>query len=180
MPVQADATPWQAQAPATRQFDDDGRTPNSVLPVLHYRPGQSLEEGEALAQQLEALFHANEWPVQWRGGVFGFHHYHSVSHEVLGIFRGSATLMLGGESGERVTVQAGDVIVLPAGVGHCRLEASRDFTLTAGYPPDQQDWDLCRSGEDDIAAARQRIGFVGRPAADPLLGREGALPQYWR
>ncbi|OHV10627.1 cupin [Kushneria phosphatilytica] len=160
-------------------FDDDGRTPNNRLPVLLYRPAWSPDAGEALALQLEALFNANDWPAQWRGGVFAFHHYHSLSHEVLGIFQGSAMLMLGGESGERVTVSAGEVVVLPAGVGHCRLEASDDFTLTAGYPPGQQDWDLCRSGEADITAARQRIDRVGRPLSDPLMGPDDGLVHYW-
>jgi len=44
---------------------------------------------------------------------FSFAHYHSTTHEALGVYRGSATLRLGGEHGKNVEVHAGDVIVIP-------------------------------------------------------------------
>ncbi|MFC0266756.1 cupin domain-containing protein [Kushneria aurantia] len=165
--------------PQTLYFQDDGRTPNSRFPVLLYR-GFEASTPEALADHFEALYKQNGWPAQWRGGVFDYHHYHSRSHEVLGIYRGAATLRLGGENGENIEVGAGDVIVLPAGTGHCRISAGNDFALTAGYPSDQQDWDLCVSGETPIEAARERIAAVGLPKCDPVAGERGGVVSDWR
>ena len=59
----------------------------------------------------EQLFTENGWPGAWRNGIFSFHHYHSTSHEVLGIYAGKALVHLGGENGEKVNIEAGDIII---------------------------------------------------------------------
>lgn len=161
--------------PDTLYFDDDGRTPNARLPVLVYR-AVNAPAGDA-AGVFETLFDANDWPPQWRGGVFDYHHYHSRSHEALAVAAGQARLMLGGESGTALDIGAGDVLVLPAGTGHCRLRASADFELVGAYPPDQQQWDLCRPGETDIDAARERIKRLRVPDLDPVSGEP--LAEQW-
>lgn len=161
----------------TLHFDDDGRTPNNPYPVVIHRDAAAATD---LASAFERLFATHGWPPQWRGGVFDFHHYHSVSHEALGITDGHARLMLGGEAGRTVELARGDVVILPAGTGHCRVSASADFALTAAYPPDQQDWDLCRPGETDPDAARERIARVSLPSADPVLGPQAGLTAHWR
>lgn len=57
-----------------------------------------------------------------------------------GIFHGESTLLLGcghddqEEDGQKVEVRAGDVIVLPAGTGHCNLESSSGFRYIGVYP----------------------------------------------
>lgn len=163
--------------PQTLSFQDDGSIPNSRYPALLYR-GLTAEHGRSLVETLEALFEQNDWPVQWRGGVFDYHHFHSTAHEVLGVYDGAATLRLGGEQGEDIEVSAGDVIVLPAGTGHCRISASNDFALTAGYPRGQGDWDICRGG-DNTPAIRQRIEAVPRPALDPVAGDAGGVVDDW-
>ena len=162
----------------SRRFTDDDRTPNSRHPVLIYRADAADQDG--LAERLERLFASHGWPPQWRGGVFDYHHYHSNAHEVLGVARGTAVLMLGGEQGETVDIAPGDVVILPAGTGHCRIQASVDFELVAAYPADQQDWDLCRPGHVDLGAARARIATLAVPEQDPVAGAGGALVTLWR
>ncbi len=69
----------------------------------------------------EAGFATHDWPPQWRGGVFAYHHFHSNAHEALAVYAGEAELVLGGEYGQPMRMTAGDVVILPAGTGHCRV-----------------------------------------------------------
>src|SRR5919108_3156568 len=69
-------------------------------------------------EAIEELFGKNRWPAAWRNGVHPFHHYHSTSHEALGVYAGEVTVRFGGDGGVTVTARPGDVIVLPAGTGH--------------------------------------------------------------
>lgn len=163
--------------PQTLFFQDNGNIPNSRYPTLLYR-GLTADGEQSLVDTLENLFGQNNWPAQWRGGVFDYHHFHSTAHEVLGVYDGAATLRLGGEQGEDIEVSAGDVIVLPAGTGHCRISASNDFAVTAGYPRGQGDWDICRSG-DNTSAVHKRIESLPRPALDPVAGRTGGVASDW-
>jgi uncharacterized protein YjlB len=66
----------------------------------------------------EELFKRNGWGDSWRNGIFDYVHYHSSTHEVLGIARGGASVRFGGDKGKVFELHAGDVVILPAGTGH--------------------------------------------------------------
>jgi uncharacterized protein YjlB len=136
------------------------------FPVLLYR--------EVNADDVRALFAEHGWGGSWVNGVFEFHHFHSTSHEVLGVLAGEATLELGGPQGTTFDVQAGDVVVLPAGTGHRRATARSGFTVCGAYPAGQEDYDLLRAADD---AARERIRTLPAPEQDPV-GGEGVAG--WR
>ena len=56
---------------------------------------------------------------------------------MLGVYSGTGQIRLDGRNGIITEVQSGDVIVIPAGVGHKNLRASADFVVVSAYPSGQ-------------------------------------------
>ncbi|MBM3837783.1 MAG: hypothetical protein FJ398_07420 [Verrucomicrobia bacterium] len=157
---------------------DDGAIPNNPkLPLLVYPGAVELSGGDP-ATIFERLFASNGWTGSWRNGIYSFHHYHSTAHEVLGIYRGSAAVQFGGESGITLTASAGDAIVIPAGVGHKNLRCSPDLGVVGAYPPGQQ-VDMCYGKPGERPQADEAIACVSLPGTDPLYGETGPLIQHW-
>jgi uncharacterized protein YjlB len=130
------------------------------------------------ASSLEERFAANHWTDSWRNGIYPFHHYHSTSHEVLGIYQGSATVRLGGEGGQDFIVEAGDIIVIPAGVGHKNLASSGDLGVVGAYP-DGRSYDLLKGRPGERPQADLNIAAVPMPGQDPVYGSDGPLKRIW-
>ena len=161
-----------------RRLEDDGAIPNNPeLPLLIYRQAVSLPDDDPAAV-FEALFTANAWPAAWRNGIHPFHHYHSTAHEVLGVFSGRATACFGGENGVRMSVSAGDVVIIPAGVGHKGIEATSDLGIVGAYPAGTGP-DLCRGLSGERPACLEAIARVAVPRSDPVYGTGGPLREHW-
>ena len=166
--------------PVTMRFADDGLVPNNpTLPFVVYRRAIDTAGRQDPAGVIERTFAKNGWGDSWRDGVYSFTHFHSMIHEVLGVAAGSARVRFGGKTGEELDIEAGDVAVLPAGTGHQRIFASRDFLIVGAYPA-QGTYDLCRAAPSEHARAKVLIPKVPLPDADPVYGKDGPLPKLWR
>jgi uncharacterized protein YjlB len=131
------------------------------------------------ARAYEELFARHAWLGAWRNGIFPFHHFHSTAHEVLGIARGTAEVMLGGPQGRRFALRAGDVVILPAGTGHCNAGSSADLLVVGAYPNGMR-WDLRRGDPDEHDEVRANIARVPIAEQDPVRGPNGPLGELWR
>jgi uncharacterized protein YjlB len=169
----------RGQAGAARKaqalrFKDDGIIPNHpTFPFIVYRGAVALPEQLDPAAILEDLFEKNGWGDSWRDGIYDYVHYHSQIHEVLGITRGSGRVQFGGKRGRKLTLNAGDVAILPAGTGHECLSASRDFLVVGAYPPNGK-YDECTDTRDHDRAIKT-IPKVTPPKKDPVYGGGGPL-----
>jgi uncharacterized protein YjlB len=144
-------------------------------PLLVY-PGV-LEN--STAEAFEDLFTHNRWPAAWRNGIFAFHHYHSTSHEALGVYAGEVTVQFGGDAGVALAAKPGDVIVLPAGTGHKKLASRGGLGIVGAYPEGQRP-DTCMPATASVAKSAAAVARVPLPACDPVYGAGGPLFTYWR
>lgn len=161
----------------TFTFAPDSDIPNNSLPLILYRHVLPPELQNPAAAQ--ALLRENDWVGNWVNGVFDYWHYHVTGHEVLGCVEGEAEIGFGGDHGVKVTFAAGDVVAIPAGVGHKRLSDRRGgFTVVGGYPPGQSGA-ITRAGEMPREDAERLIGKLALPQGDPIFGNEGPLVTAW-
>lgn len=155
-------------------FQPSGWVPNNPrLPVVVYRA--ALPDG--WSSDFEAAFARNDWTGIWRDGVFDYQHYHVSTHEVLGIGRGRARLLIGGPDGRAIDVVKGDCLVLPAGTGHLNLGSSSDFQVVGAYP-EADEADIQTRASTSVML--ETIASLPIPKTDPLLGHRGALLEAWR
>jgi uncharacterized protein YjlB len=161
------------------RFRDDGRTPNNpVLGLVLYRSAVKLPPHLDPAAVFEELFAKNGWKDSWRDGVYDFLHFHTRTHEVLGIARGRVRVEFGGARGRTIDLRAGDVAVLPAGTGHRRRSASRDLLVVGAYPAGGR-YDEPKPADVEHAKALAAIARVRLPNKDPVYGKAGPLGKIW-
>src|SRR5690606_3404988 len=109
------------------------------------------------------------WQVKWLYPVYKTGHYHSTTHEALVVQGGSARLELGGPRiGETQKVERGDVIIIPAGVGHRALSRSSDFRVFGCYPVGSPPWDMLRGRKKEREQALVNIAKLGAPPPFPV------------
>ena len=161
----------------THHLSPDDGIPNNRLPLVVYRG--ALVGGALSAEGCSALFARNGWEGTWVNGVFSYWHYHAASHEVLGCVSGSARVGFGGDAGVAADFNAGDVVLIPAGVGHKRLSQESGFLVVGGYPPGQNGA-ITDAGAVDLERAIERAGAVPIPALDPVTGKSGGLHEAWQ
>jgi uncharacterized protein YjlB len=146
-----------------------GMLPNSRYPLLVHR-GAVPGGGEAA---MRARLRSNGWLNNWRyPGVYEYPHFHSTTHECLSVATGWMEVEVFGRAGKRIRVEAGDIIVMPAGVSHCMVGHSDDVLLVGGYP-DGRDWDNMQEDhvtEQERRDAVKRIMMLPIPSRDPATG----------
>lgn len=150
---------------------------NAALPVLLYKGALHLPEEDS-EELVKEVFGQNDWGNCWVDGIFEYHHYHSITHEVLGVTRGYCNLMLGGEKGIKQKIERGDVLVLPAGVAHQNIGSSEDFTCVGAYPKGAN-YDMNYGKKEEHPKVDENIRKLPLPDTDPLYGNEGPLMQHW-
>ena len=166
---------WLNQA-ELHHFLPDGGIPNSGLPLLFWKGRLPVEARGG--ERAQALFRRNAWQGTWVYTVLPYWHFHTRGHEVLACVSGTARLGFGGNRGLKADVAAGDVCVIPAGVGHRRYDASADFQMAGGYPPGQEG-NIVRPGEMDEDAIAREIAGVALPERDPISGLRDGLVPVW-
>jgi uncharacterized protein YjlB len=159
----------------TYRFADDGVVPNSHLPVVVY---PRVCEAEGASAWLEATFAHNGWTNNWHDIVLPYDHFHSNTHEVLGVGRGRVSLRIGGSRGLVVDLAAGDVVVLPAGVGHAAVSGNTDYEMVGGYPLGRS-WDLRTGVAEERDEVLANLAALDVPRTDPVLGGQGPLLELW-
>lgn len=161
----------------TYSFTDDGIIPNHTFPVIVYPQCVDLED---CSDWLEATFKKNNWLNNWRDIVLPYDHFHSNTHEVLGLGWGSVSLKIGGANGQIFHLSAGDVIIIPAGVGHYSVSEHSNYQIVGGYPNGLL-WDLKTGLEPgERAQILQAISAVEMPEKDPIFGNGGLLLDQWK
>ena len=159
-------------------LQDDGIFPNSRHPALLYKGALDIPVLFP-GTHVRHLFERNGWSNSWDDGIFEYHHYHSITHEVLGIYKGHTMLQLGGPKGPKIFVERGDVLIIPAGVAHKNLSAENSVGVIGAYPGGR-DYDMNYGNPDERPQTDENIRKVPVPKSDPLLGKDSGLIKIWK
>lgn len=158
------------KSPGSIYFPRASDVPNSDLPVLLFR-GALAPNSSGKADEFRKRFRENGWSGIWTDTIYDYTHFHSNAHEVLGIAEGNVAIRLGGDEGRLFRLKAGDMLVLPAGVGHRRVGDDDGLKVIGAYPRGQSYFDMKRKG--------RAVPKVPLPKTDPFFGDDGPLVRIW-
>ncbi len=159
-------------------ISENGNFPNNErFPVLLYKGVLELPDKNP-EKVIEHIFGRNMWGNAWTNGIFNYHHYHSITHEVLGICSGTCIVALGGSDEKQYPLEKGDVLILPAGVAHKNISSSKDFKCVGAYPGGVS-YEIKHGHPGEKAEAVKNIRKVPRPEKDPVYGK-GPLQKFWK
>lgn len=156
----------------------DGLTPNNVFPSNIYR-GVLKQIDVKINGSFKRIFESNNWTNNWADIILTENHYHSTTHEVIGLDQGEVSLKIGGKGGKIISLQEGDDILIPAGTGHYSLNNNKYYKAIGGYP-NGAEWDMIFDEKDKYDSAINRIRKIPIPEQDPVFGTEGILFKYWK
>ncbi|KAK7227982.1 hypothetical protein V2G26_000152 [Clonostachys chloroleuca] len=164
-------------------FKPTNYVPNSQLPVLLYRKVLPFPLQE---NSVKAFLESNNWVHGGTWNAVPRHHFHPNTHECYAIVKGSSELLIGvgpldsEAEGEVIHVEAGDVIVLPAGVSHCSKSFSQEYRYLGAYPKESPKWKN-EYGRDQsrFESLALECSSVNIPDWDPVNGHQGPLQKLW-
>ena len=157
---------------------ENGEFPNNNgLPYLLYKAVFELPDKKA-GNVIKEIFASHQWSNAWKNGIYPYHHYHSITHEVLGVYEGACKVMLGGYEDKIVHIEKGDVLVIPAGVAHRNVGSTDNFGCVGAYPGGM-DFDMHYGRPAERPRTDRNIEQVPMPATDPVYGY-GPLQDYWK
>lgn len=169
--------PLKSLRTSSFQIASFNRIPNTSVqhkPLLVYHVAFQSSPASAIESHLSSI---GVVTPQWRYTMYSTTHFHSTAHEVLCISSGKAKLCFGSEENskrEEIVVEMGDVIILPAGVGHRLLEDMHGgFEMVGAYQKGKS-WDMCygKEGEEAKVKSIRDLGWFER---DPIYGDEGPV-----
>ncbi|PSR79492.1 hypothetical protein PHLCEN_2v7017 [Hermanssonia centrifuga] len=175
----AELTPLLSLRVSTHQIPRYGHFPNTTIhnrPLIIYH---NAFESVTSASQIEShLKNVGVCIPDWRSTMYEKSHFHSTTHEFLVVASGKARLLFGGEQNPKaagIDVQAGDAMLVPAGVAHRLLEGSEDFEMVGSYPAEAEKWDMRYGGE---VGTESRIAALRWFTEDPLYGMNGPVTNF--
>jgi uncharacterized protein YjlB len=156
---------------------ENGIFPNSRLPVLLFKDILALPTLFP-SVHTRKLFQRNGWSNAWRDGIYTFNHYHSNTHEAMGVIKGATFVQLGGDGGARIYIEAGDVLIIPAGVSHKNMGVEDQVTCIGAYP-EGRNYDMNYGKPGERPLADENIALVPIPDSDPVKGPGKGLSLWW-
>ncbi|KAL0258959.1 hypothetical protein SLS55_006464 [Diplodia seriata] len=177
----ADSLP---QEPEFYRFEPTSDSPNNVMPVLVYRSAFSTTMAIG---ELRNIIQRNRWHPDGHNEVNKTPIFNSTMHEMHAIVRGRCQLLVGGTQygpppGMMVYLSAGDIIVYPAGVSHCVVNAE-NYEYVSFLPEKSGKRDNCEPrafNAKEMKQIQKNISKVACPKHDPLGGKDGPLVEIWR
>ena len=97
---------------------------------------------------------------------------------MLGVYKGKTKIVVGGESGNLIEIQKGDVLIIPAGVAHKNLGSENQVGVIGAYPGGKK-YDIKYGRKDERPEADINIKNVPIPKTDPVWGVFSGIVKIW-